>query len=190
MSSRDLILQRIKRNRPSDARLPTVPDFSWPPGIDLVEKFKIALERVGGRAIALSPQADLKEQISILYPGCQRIASRNALLSRIEISDRSSTDELRRIELAVLRGRFGVAENGAVWVPEEEMIHRAVPFIAEHLILLLSRGAIVENMHQAYKLVPPSGYGVFIAGPSKTADIEQSLVIGAHGPRSLTVLLE
>ncbi len=33
------------------------------------------------------------------------------------------------------------------------------------------------------------GYGVFISGPSKTADIEQSLVIGAQGPLSLTVFL-
>ncbi len=69
------------------------------------------------------------------------------------------------------------------------MDYRAAPFITQHLVLALEADAIVWNMHQAYADLEAEGFGVFIAGPSKTADIEQSLVIGAHGARSLVVML-
>ena len=98
---------------------------------------------------------------------------------------------LAAVDLAVLRGEFGVAENGRVWLPEAHMLHRALPTSAEHLVLVLDRRQLVGTMHQAYQRLAagPGGYGLFLAGPSKTADIEQSLVIGAHGARSLLVLL-
>lgn len=89
-----------------------------------------------------------------------------------------------------MEGDFGVAENGAIWTPENRMKIRVLPFITLHLLVVLRRTAIVSNMHEAYvqiKEVP--GFGVFVAGPSKTADIEQSLVIGAHGAKRMTVIL-
>jgi L-lactate dehydrogenase complex protein LldG len=92
--------------------------------------------------------------------------------------------------LAVIQGEIGVAENGTIWVPESNMLNRALPFITQHLVLVLDKNNIVANMQQAYdKLEGVGNYGVFIAGPSKTADIEQSLVIGAHGARSMMVLI-
>jgi L-lactate dehydrogenase complex protein LldG len=98
--------------------------------------------------------------------------------------------QLAGVDLAVLHGQFAVAENGAIWVSESEAVVRVLPFITQHLILLID-GPIVPTMHEAYQRikVDDTGFGVFIAGPSKTADIEQSLVIGAHGPRSLVVVL-
>ena len=98
---------------------------------------------------------------------------------------------LAGLDVLVCPGELGVAENGAVWLGESGMGPRAAPFLTQHLVLVLDRSVIVPDMHAAYDTldVAREGYGVFVAGPSKTADIEQALVIGAHGPRSLTVLL-
>jgi len=84
-----------------------------------------------------------------------------------------------------------VAENASVWVDEGDMVNRLLPFICQHLVLVINAENFVANMHQAYQRIDTlkSGYGTFIAGPSKTADIEQSLVIGAHGPRSLKLFV-
>jgi len=98
---------------------------------------------------------------------------------------------LENVELAILEAHFGVAENGACWITEDRMIERALPFIAQNLALVIHKKDIVLHMHEAYQRIADAGYGfgTFIAGPSKTADIEQSLVLGAHGPRSMTVFL-
>jgi L-lactate dehydrogenase complex protein LldG len=99
--------------------------------------------------------------------------------------------KLQDIDYAVLPGQFAVAENAAVWVTDEGMPHRAIYFIAQHVALVVPAAHVVHNMHEAYQRIGAlrAGFGCFISGPSKTADIEQSLVIGAHGARSLTVFL-
>ena len=98
---------------------------------------------------------------------------------------------VENVDFAVLTGEFVVAENGAVWVTDETLKHRVLHFITQHLALVVSSKNIVNNMHEAYKRLSFDGrrFGTFISGPSKTADIEQSLVIGAHGPRSHVVFL-
>ncbi|MDR1632900.1 MAG: lactate utilization protein [Dysgonamonadaceae bacterium] len=99
--------------------------------------------------------------------------------------------KLNKIEQAIVQGNFGVAENGAIWVEEKDIPHRIIPFITQHLILLLDARMLVATMQNAYQRIclNETGFGVFISGPSKTADIEQSLVYGAHGAKELTVLV-
>ena len=98
---------------------------------------------------------------------------------------------LEDVDVAILPGEFAVAENGAVWIDSATVQQRAIYFLTQHLVLIVPRGEIVDNLHQAYARIgfEGPGYGLFISGPSKTADIEQSLVIGAHGPRSQHVML-
>ena len=95
------------------------------------------------------------------------------------------------VDLAILKGHFGVAENGAVWITDKLMGDRSIPFISQHLALVINKQDIVPTLQEAYERIgyDPYDYGTFIAGPSKTADIEQSLVLGAHGPKSMIVFL-
>ncbi|MBS0211539.1 MAG: LUD domain-containing protein [Planctomycetes bacterium] len=112
-------------------------------------------------------------------------------LGNVELDTLDLPAHVHDIDVAILPGMFGVAENAAVWVTDAGIKHRVVYFLPQHLVLVVPRAEIVNHLHEAYARLqfPGAGYGLFISGPSKTADIEQSLVIGAHGPRSLTVVL-
>lgn len=91
----------------------------------------------------------------------------------------------------VVRGRFAVAENAAVYVDAAELNARNDIVRAEHLVVIVPFSAIVPTMHEAMRLMPAdSACGWFLSGPSKTADIEQSLVFGAQGSRTHRVVFD
>lgn len=191
MSSRDDILSTVRRNRPVPVALPQIPAFDRPEG-DLAVRFMDMIRAIGGSAFEAAPEA-VASVLAEVYPEQTHIASAvpDAVAGTTELEEVADPHDLAHLDLLVCQGTLGVAENGAVWVPASQMIHRAAPFLTQHLALILPRTSIVWSMHEAYARlqVDVDGFGAFIAGPSKTADIEQSLVIGAHGPRSLTVVV-
>jgi hypothetical protein len=85
----------------------------------------------------------------------------------------------------------GVAEVGAVWLTQAELVVNALGVLSQHLVVLLDPAVVVETLHDAYARIDlaASPYGVFLAGPSATGDIEGVIIHGAQGARSLTVLL-
>jgi len=192
MSDRNAILDAIRRNRPAPTPAPEVPSFDRPDD-DLPALFREAVAQVGGEAHSIEP-AHLAATLLDAFPDAEQIASTVAGLfpDALRPDDHTDPAVLAGVELFVCRAVLGVAENGAVWVPASAMGHRAAPFLAQHMAVLLDQDALVWNLHEAYARldVADEGFGAFIAGPSKTADIEQALVIGAHGPRSLHVFLE
>ncbi|MGC3970342.1 MAG: LUD domain-containing protein [Pirellulales bacterium] len=114
-----------------------------------------------------------------------------AVSGTVDLATVDDPHALEDVDFAVMRGSIAVAENGAVWVTDAGVRQRAVYFITQHLALVVPAAGLVDNMPQAYERLcfEGPGYGAFLSGPSKTADIEQSLVIGAHGPRSMTVIV-
>ena len=115
----------------------------------------------------------------------------NAGDPNVKIGAISQPGDLADIDFALLPGVFGVAENGAVWIEGESLTPRSVLVLPEHLGIVVPADALVDHMHAAYERLSfdGAGFGCFVSGPSKTADIEQALVIGAHGARSLAVFL-
>jgi len=187
MSSRNLILNKIRElNNVKEVPLPVIDDF----GItyeNKIEKFQDVIQTVGGKGI-LSTQKDLDSLIKDLYPDANVIASnvQGVTIGNIDCNDASNPHDLEKIDLAVVKGEFAVAENGAVWLKNTHNKHRVLYFIAQNIVIIVNKKDILNNMHEAYDKISfeKAGYGVFVSGPSKTADIEQSLVIGAHGPKS------
>ena len=193
MSSRDSILAAVARNQPAREPMPEIPAFLSEEA-DLVEKFAAVAVSIGSSVFRVKSLEEVKQIIQRQHGGAKRIVSSFPQFSDIaETSVAPGTDPhaLADVDLAILPAQLGVAENSALWITDAQLPLRVLPFICQHLALVVPQEKIVPLMHQAYDVIGAQeyGFGTFIAGPSKTADIEQSLVLGAHGPRTLCVFL-
>ena len=202
MSSREDILQNIRRNTGIRYEKPDITSLekeaiTYP---NKTKQFCKTLEEAGGHAIILEGEK-IDDIIKNLYPTAKRIASeikdltcngekQTITCATFHPDDVASSADLDGTDVAIINGRFGVCENGAVWI-QQDVEQRAIYFISEALVILVDKNKLVNNMHEAYTRIDTGkyGYGVFISGPSKTADIEQALVMGAHGAKEVIVIL-
>ena len=199
MSSKEEILKRYRSNVREQFDMPDLSDIRAVTYADPLAQFISMTKSVGGNAIEVEHGRDVNALIREIFPEAKEIASN---LPEITIATRNpdtvgEAADLNGTDVGIVRGAFGVAENACVWIPQQ-MKEKAVCFISENLVILLPKSQIVNNMHEAYaRLDSPGteepfshyGYGTFISGPSKTADIAQVLVMGAQAARTATVLL-
>ena len=194
MSNKDDILKRYRANVREKFDMPDLSDIKAITYPDPLVQYITMTESVGGHVIEVKEGQDINKLIKDLYPDAKEIASN---LPEISIATRNPDEvgrarDLNGTDVGIIRGKFGVAENACVWIPQT-MKEKAICFISENLVILLPKSQIVNNMHEAYKRIEfdktYDGYGTFISGPSKTADIAQVLVMGAQAARSATILL-
>jgi len=193
VSARDTILAAAHTARAAASPLPDLATLrgvrmteSTPP---FAERFTQSAEVTGAHVISTAPD-DITRRISEAYPNAQRVLSMIPAV-RTTVTPLETPHDASTLDLFVCEGVLGVAENGAVWLPASRLGERAALFLATQVVVVLPAAAIVTDLHEAYARLDLANeaFGIFVAGPSKTADIEQSLVIGAHGPKALTVVL-
>jgi L-lactate dehydrogenase complex protein LldG len=193
-TARDDILRKV-RSQQWDG--PERPDLAqnWTRYADPRKQFAEVLAAVGGRCFSVSSAAQAQADLDQFEP----YATANRIVSLVPGIGRTNFDlaavsdphDLEDVDFAILPGDLAVAENAAVWVTDESVRHRVLYFIPQHVALVVRASRLVSNMHEAASRIDLAAraFGCWISGPSKTADIEQALVIGAHGARSMTVYL-
>lgn len=191
MNTRDALLARLAAQRLDPVPLPALAG-DWQRYPDPRERFRAAVAEAAGAVISVHIGSSLAEVVGKL-PVMQGTVS--CSLSPLLPGSREAASEphaFRDVDVVIVPAQFGVAENGAVWIDGGAAPVRGALFLAQHLVVLLPQGELVDNMHQAYERIGAAlgqhAFGCFMSGPSKTADIEQALVVGAHGARSLTIV--
>lgn len=194
-NARQVILDRLRGRTVEAPPLPTIDRARLIRYDDPVAQFESMLGLAGGQSHRVDSPQQIAEILGELpeFQAAKWIASTvpEAIAPTIDLSTISNPHDLASLDWTIARGEFGVAENGSIWIDGATLPHRVMIFIAQYLAIVISRAQIVDHMHQAYARIgtPTPGFGVFVSGPSKTADIEQSLVLGAHGCRKLQVFL-
>ena len=194
MSSRDNILREVLKNQPADRALPVIDIPVTTTPLEWIEALKARLDLLHVTVHEVTDYAAIKTILQQEAIPQERTVTTIAELGDVSVyieNVKEDAHSLEDVDLAIIPAHFGVAENGAMWVTESLIQYRVLPFITQQLAIVVNKKDIVYNMHQAYEKIAGTEYdfGVFTAGPSKTADIEQSLVLGAHGPKGLTIFL-
>jgi L-lactate dehydrogenase complex protein LldG len=201
-SGREQILRDIRATLPVEAALPELVG-DWVTYAEPVQQFFEVLRGVGGTGKLVRGAAALRDEIARIAGELNAAQICSVLpdlaAGNVDLAMIDDPHQLAGVDLAVLPGELAVAENAAVWITAAIVPERVLYFLSQHVVLVVPADRIVNNMHEAYAWLQEQAgasgpfqeakWGAFMSGPSKTADIEQALVIGAHGARSLHVLL-
>ena len=172
MGSKEDILVRLKKHAVDQVERPEM-TFEPLTFFDPLVQFEKIMKAVGGNCVVLEKGQDVNEVIRNVFPDAKSIASNLPEVTCATVNPDTLDDprELNGTDVGVIRGDFGILENGMVWINQRTR-YKALFFISEALVILLDRNRLVNNMHEVYKqpAFDDFGYGCFISGPSKTAD--------------------
>jgi L-lactate dehydrogenase complex protein LldG len=191
--SRETILASIRAALPPGQALPELDNFGLHYD-DPIQQFITTAEAVGASLESVDNRGEIAAAVQAFLPEA------NTILSHVpEVPCKNFTRDADRdphaysdLDLIVVEGLIPVAENAAIWVPDSQYDDHAAMLLTQHQVIIVRASDLVDHMHQAYAKVAAAEvprFGFFLSGPTKTADIEQSLVLGAQGTRSLLIIM-
>ncbi|SHM00869.1 L-lactate dehydrogenase complex protein LldG [Chitinophaga jiangningensis] len=192
LNPREQILDAVRHHLPTEkVDYPAVPVFQKTISA-MLPAFEARLKEAGATVHKPADLAAAQALLAQEHADAKVICSATPdLQGNRDIHKVVNPHELADVDVGVIRAGFGVAENGMVWLTQEDLVVNALGFLSQHLVILLKPTELVADMYDAYMRVhlEDTAYGCFMMGPSATADIGAVLVHGAQGARSLSVYL-
>jgi L-lactate dehydrogenase complex protein LldG len=190
MSSRDTILQTVRKNQPSSRELPSIPRFRSVQINGLKERFVAALRELDGEVVT-EPPPDFEKFLCSRFPEAKAICSTVPEYDgNVVLEDFTRWSDASSIDVTIVRSPLGVAETGSVLFSEEEFRVNTIGVFAHDIVILFDPAEIVENIHDAYSHphFQDKAYSLLMSGPSGSADIAGTTVHPAQGVTTLTVI--
>jgi len=171
----------------------------------LTVRFRQTLEKVGGVVTIVRDQAEAAAALARIIS--ERDARRIAVsdgplatsladgLSDVTVIDRQDRAALLACDAGLTQCQWGVAETGSLVLCSADEQHRLVSLVPPVHVALLSGSRILGGLDDALQRIGTADPEhlpravTFVTGPSRTADIELTLVVGVHGPRELHVIV-
>lgn len=161
------------------------------------------LDEVAVIAAGLAAEASEEARGVVIAPGLdeaqpalrQHLTAREVRLEPLDVADPGPT--FARVTVGISEAVMGVAETGTL-VVADALPDRLVRMLSPRHIVVLDAASIVPGLDEAGERLrvlvageggPRANYVTFITGPSRTADIEMSLTVGAHGPAELHIAI-
>ncbi len=204
MSARESILSRIRTNlvskdrgNPQDYSLAVPkPVYANSRHVDLVDQFVTRLEQVHGTCKRVPKWSDVPGDVARYLELLEEsspivLAPDHRLLDLDWLNETSSHREaVQSDRVSVTLAFAGIAETGTIAMVSSPQSPITLNFLPEINIVVLPRSRLVATMEEFWPMVSEQPRAInFITGPSKTADIEQTIVYGAHGPRHFHTIM-
>jgi L-lactate dehydrogenase complex protein LldG len=204
-SARNNILAKLKAAQEKRGEIEVdIPDFTSPVYLplqpSLIQEFKTNLELIGGQVIFCNSKSEIANQVKLVCEEKKQdklFCADPVLLNLLDGTVKTDSEEsdFLNLNIGLTRCEFLVAHLGSVLISSAQISGRRLNVFPETHIVVADEAQIVdyldnaiEKLQEKYKNKLPSLISN-ITGPSRTADIEKTLVMGMHGPKSLIVII-
>jgi L-lactate dehydrogenase complex protein LldG len=204
-SARNNILAKLKAAQEKRGEIgENFPDFTSPVyhtlNESLVQEFKTNLELIGGKVILCETKSKIAIQVKLICEEKNQdklFCTDSSLLKILNglVETDSAENDFLNMNIGLTSCEFLVAHLGSVLISSAQISGRRLNVFPETHIIVAHEAQIVdyldnalEKLQEKYKNKLPSLISN-ITGPSRTADIEKTLVMGMHGPKNLIVII-
>ena len=192
MTSKEIIFNNIKKNKPAPIAKPVIPDFVRYPEGDNIQHFIDNAKLAAAVPYVLNSPDDVQAKIDELFGDAKSVVSTTPRYKgNREVDTNTDPKSLEDVDLMVVESTLGIAESGSVCLTHSDVVVNALPHLTDNIVVIIKKENIKPHIIDAYRAMRDrmENYFVFLSGPSATADIEFVLVIGAQAVLTETILI-